>query len=287
MIAIFGKEFRSYFTSATGYIFMGFFLLISGIFFSIINLYSQSPVYNDVLSSITFIFLFVVPMITMRLISEETKQKTDQLLLTTPLKVWEIVYGKYLAALGLFLITLLITVLYPIILSFFGNLAVGEIIGGYIGFFLLGAAFISVGIFISSLTDSQVVAAVATVVVLIVFWIMDTIVQALPKDRISSIIFAGILVLALATYIFFNMRNIYISICVLVVGILIMVAIYIFKVSLYDGFMIKIFEWFSLLKRYQSFKMGIFDVSSVVYFITFSYGFIFLTIQSIEKRRWS
>ena len=138
MLAIINKELRSYFASATGYIFMSFFLLISGIFFSITNLLGQNPLYNNVLSSITFIFLFVVPMLTMRLISEETRQKTDQLLLTSPLKVSDIVLGKYFAALLLFLLTLLITVLYPIIFKFYGNVAVGEVLGGYIGFFYLG-----------------------------------------------------------------------------------------------------------------------------------------------------
>ncbi|HOA80039.1 MAG TPA: ABC transporter permease [Defluviitaleaceae bacterium] len=287
MLAIINKELRSYFASATGYIFMSFFLLISGIFFSITNLLGQNPLYNNVLSSITFIFLFVVPMLTMRLISEETRQKTDQLLLTSPLKVSDIVLGKYFAALLLFLLTLLITVLYPIILSFYGNVAVGEVLGGYIGFFLLGAAFISVGLFISSLTENQVISAVVTVITLLVLWIMDGIIMGLPTDRKSSIVVVGILVIAIAALLYYSTKNIYISAGAIIIGAIAMVLLYVSNPAIYDGIILKLFQWFSLMERYQSFSFGIFDISSVVYFITFSFAFIFLTIQTIEKRRWS
>ena len=226
-------------------------------------------------------------MLTMRLIAEETRQKTDQLLLTSPLKVSEIVLGKYFAALLLFLLTLFITVLYPVILSFHGKIAVGEIVGGYIGFFLLGAAFISVGLFISSLTDNQVVSAVVTVITLLVLWIMEGIIMGLPTDRKSSIVFMAILVIAIAALFYNSTKNIFISAAIVIIGAIIMVAVYLINPALYDGVIVRIFQWFSLLERYQSFSYGIFDVSSVVYFITFSCAFIFLTIQTIEKRRWS
>ncbi|NLK21974.1 MAG: ABC transporter permease [Epulopiscium sp.] len=287
MLAILNKELKSYFASATGYIFMSFFLLISGIFFSLTNLFGRSPLYNDVLSSITFIFLFVVPMITMRLISEETKQKTDQLLLTSPIKVSDIVLGKYFAALGLFLATLGVTIIFPIILSFFGEISTGEILGGYIGFFLLGASFISVGIFISSLTDNQVIAAVVTVVTLLIMWIMDGIIMGMPKDRTSSMVFIGILVIAITALFYFSTRNIYMSIAISVIGAIGMIIVFLINPGLYDGIILRILGWFSLLKRHENFSMGIFDVNAVVYFITFSFAFIFLTIQTIEKRRWS
>lgn len=287
MLAIMNKELRSYFASATGYIFMSFFLLISGIFFSIINLLGANSLYNNVLSRITFVFLFVVPILTMRLISEETKQKTDQLLLTSPLKVADIVLGKYLAALILFLVTLFITGLFPVILSFFGNVVIGEIIGGYIGFFLLGAAFISVGLFISSLTDNQVISAVVTVGTLLILWIMDGIIMGLPTDRKSSMVFFAMLIIAIALLLYYFTQNTYISIMVTILGAIVMVVLYQVNPALFDGFIVKVFQWFSLVERYQNFYLGLFDISGVVYFITFSCAFIFLTIQTIEKRRWS
>ena len=125
MLAVFRRELRAYFTSPIGFTFVGFFLLIAGVFFAISNLLSGNPNYTGVLSSLTFVFLFLVPILTMRLLSEETRQKTDQLLITSPLSITGIVLGKYLAAVGVFLITLIITVLYPVIMSFFalGGLA--------------------------------------------------------------------------------------------------------------------------------------------------------------------
>ena len=132
------------------------------------------------LSSLTFIFLFLVPILTMRLISEETRQKTDQLLITSPLSITGIVMGKYLAAVGVFVITLLITVLFPVIMSFFALLGLGwwEILGGYIGFLLLGCSFISVGLFFSSLTDNQLIAAMITFAALLLIWILDFVAQS-------------------------------------------------------------------------------------------------------------
>ena len=287
MLAIFSKEFRSYFTSATGYIFMSFFLIMSGIYFAIMNLMSGNPNYNIVLNSITMILLIGVPIITMRLLSEETKQKTDQLVLTSPLRLSGIVLGKYFAALALFAVTLLITGIQPVIISLFGSLPVGEVLGGYIGYFLLGACFIAIGLFISSLTDNQVVAALVTFATLLLLLLMDGIKQALPKDRTSSIIFVGILVIALAVLIYFSIRNIYVSIGIGIIGFVAMGIAYVLDKTLYDGIMIRFFDWFSLLRRYDSFAMGIFDLSAVIYYVTFAAAFLFLTIQMIEKRRWS
>ncbi|NLL70194.1 MAG: ABC transporter permease [Epulopiscium sp.] len=287
MLAIFSKEFRSYFTSATGYIFMSFFLIMSGIYFAIMNLMSGNPNYNIVLNSITMILLIGVPIITMRLLSEETKQKTDQLVLTSPLRLSGIVLGKYFAALALFAVTLLITGIQPVIISLFGSLPVGEVLGGYIGYFLLGACFIAIGLFISSLTDNQVVAALVTFATLLLLLLMDGIKQALPKDRTSSIIFVGILVIALAVLIYFSIRNIYVSIGIGMIGFVAMGIAYVLDKTLYDGIMIRFFDWFSLLRRYDSFAMGIFDLSAVIYYVTFAAAFLFLTIQMIEKRRWS
>ncbi|NLP46389.1 MAG: ABC transporter permease [Epulopiscium sp.] len=287
MLAIFNREFRSYFTSATGYIFMSFFLIMSGIYFAIINLISGNPNYNLVLSSITMILLIGVPIITMRLLSEEKKQKTDQLVLTAPLRLSGLVLGKYFAALALFGLTLLITGIQPIIITLFGTLPVGEVLGGYMGYFLLGACFIAIGLFISSLTDNQVVAALTTFATLLLLLLMDGIKQALPIDRTSSIVFVGILVVGLSALIYFSIRNIYVSAGIAMVGFIAMGIVYGWDKTIYDGIMVRFFDWFSLLRRYESFAMGIFDLSAVVYYITFAAAFLFLTIQMIEKRRWS
>jgi len=288
MLAVFKRELKAYFSSATGYVFMGFFLLLSGFFFAMINLFNASPNYNSVLGEITFIFLIVVPILTMRLMSEEARQKTDQLLLTSPLRLSDIVLGKYFAAVAVFLLTLLITCLYPIILSFFGKLAVWEIIGGYIGFFLLGSSFISIGLFISSLTENQVISAVVTFTVLILLWVLSWLIQALPTSQISGIIFAAILVAGAALFVFYTTRNIYVTGAVVVVGAAIFAVIYFFvNKNFFIGFIGRFFEWFSLLDRYNDFQLGLLSLSPIVYYITFSAAFIFMTVRTLEKKRWS
>lgn len=287
MLAIIKREFKAYFSSPTGFVFMGFFLLLTGFFFVMANVLQASPDYNAVLGSITFIFLIVVPVLTMRLISEETKQKTDQLLLTSPLSLTKMVLGKYFAAVGVFLLTLLVTALYPILLSFFGSVAAWEILGGYIGFFLLGSSFIAVGLFVSSLTDNQVVAAIVTFVSLLLMWLIDWIQQGIPADINSGIVFAGLLALSAGVFVYFTTRTIFVSIGVFVIGAGIITGLYFFNPDVFSGFIIRVLDWFSLLKRYNDFAMGILSVSPIVYYITFCTVFVFLTIRVIEKRRWS
>lgn len=287
MRAIFNKEFRSYFTTATGYVFMAVFLLISGIFFALTNLLGGSPYYTDVLQSITFIFLILVPMLTMRTLADEKHQKTDQLLFTSPLKFSQIILGKYFAAVSLFLVTLLITCLYPLLMVLYGQVAVWEIVGGYVGFALMGAAFIAVGLFISSLTESQVTSAVGTFGALLVIWLIEWLRQGLPTSLTAGVVFAAVLAILLGVIVYYATRSIYAGGIVALAGGIAIAAIYIIKKELFEGFTANVLGWFSLLNRYDKFSMGLFDVSSIIYYITFSAAFVFLTIRMVDKRRWS
>lgn len=288
MLAVYKRELKAYFTSSIGFIFMGFFLLLSGFFFAMTNVFSASPNYNSVLGNITFIFLIAVPILTMRLMPEDKRQRTDQLLYTSPLSITGIVLGKYFAAVTVFLLTLLITCLYPIIISFFGDIAVWEIVGGYIGFFLLGSSFIAIGLFVSSLTENQMIAAVITFSSLLFVWIIDLVAQGLPTDRVSGIVFAAILALAAGGFVYYNTKNIYVGVATTLVGAAIIVGTYFLADKyFFDGFIVRVFEWFSLLKRYEEFQMGVLSLSPIVYYITFSAAFVFLTIRVIEKKRWS
>lgn len=287
MLAIFNKELKAYFYSASGYVFMGVFLLICGIFFASYNLLPGSPDYSSVLSSIIFIFLILVPIITMKLLAEERHQKTDQLLLTSPVSVSEIVIGKYLAALALFLLTLAVTIFYPLILTQFGTIPAGQITATYVGFALMGSSLIAIGLFASSLTENQVIAAVISFGMLLIVWLLDFIQQNLPSGATAGIVFAGILVACLAVSIYFSTRNIIIPSAIAVIGAGVIIILAIKKLTLFEGFLPKFFGWFSLVDRFQNFSMGILDVTSIVYYITFSIAFVYLTIQMIEKRRWS
>ena len=286
MLAVFTRELKSYFTNITGFIFMGFFLLLSGVFFTLINLGQSNPQFTATLGNIVFIFLFVIPILTMRLLSEESRQKTDTLLLTNPLSITGIVMGKYLAALAVFLMTVVVTIIYPVILSTLGFITVSEIVGGYIGVVLLGASFIAVGLFISSLTDNQVIAAVVTFGVLLFMWFLDPVQQMVPPEKVAGIVFLSLVVVGIGAFVFLTIRNIYVSIAELIVGAGIVVLLYFVKPDFYDGLIIKFLQWFSIVSRYSEFNMGLLGISPIVYYISFSATFIFLTVRVIEKRRW-
>lgn len=287
MLAILKKELNTYFKSMTGYIFMASLLFFVGLFFVLTNLMRMSPQYNSVLSNITFVFMLIVPILTMRLMAEEAKQKTDQLLLTSPISLPKIVIGKYLGAVSVLLLTLMITFIYPLILSTMGTVNWGEVFGGYIGFFLFGSALIAVGLFISSLTDNQVIAAVATFTVLLLFWFIDAIISSLPADQTSGLIFAAILAAAIAFVFYTATRNWYISGGIFLLGVLAVAVGYFIKPSIYSGLIAKVLSWFSLLSRYQDFSLGIFSISPIVYYISFSSVFVYLTVRMLEKKRWS
>ena len=287
MFAVFSKEFKSYFYSATGYIFLGVFLLFFGMIVSVSNLINLSPDYAGVVDGMKIILLFLVPVLTMRIISEETHQKTDQLLYTSPVGLKDIVIGKYLAASALFLLAVAITFIYPVVLSRFGALEVAKIVGEYFGFILLGFCFIAIGLFISSLTESQVVSAVASLGIFLFLLIMDSVQQILPTTRISGIIFAFIMVIIISAIVYFSTKNITVVIGTSIVGVIIMAAVYILSKTMYEGLVVKFFGWFSLLSRFSNFTAGILSISDIVYYISFTFAFVFLTIRMIEKRRWS
>ncbi len=288
MLAVFRRELKAYFSSPIGFVFVGFFVLIGGVFFALSNLLTGNPSFTGVLSNLTFIFLFLVPILTMRLLSEEMRQKTDQLLITSPLSITGIVLGKYLAAVGVFVITLLITVLFPVLMSFFSLLGLGwwEILGGYIGFLLMGCAFISIGLFFSSVTDNQLVAAVETFAALLLIWILDFVAQSVPSDAVSGLIFLAVLGAALVALVWFSTRSFLAAAVAFVLAAAAVVLLFVFSRSFFTGLIAKILSWFSLVKRYNDFSMGILGLSPIVYYISFAGAFVFLTIRMIDKRRW-
>jgi len=180
-IAILKRELKSYFTSLIAYVIIAVFLVISGYFFYTNLVMFVMWVGSDVKTGLwqytfqdmRFILLLLLPLLTMRLFAEEKKLGTIELLLTNPLRDSEILFGKYLACLGVFTLMLVLTFLYPVLLAVVYNVDIGPVAAGYAGLFLLGATFIACGIFISSLTENQIVAAIATMGVLVFFWFID------------------------------------------------------------------------------------------------------------------
>lgn len=173
MWQILKRELKAYFLSPVAYVLLGFYLLISGYFFSTFILSTHYALMSQVLGNMLMAFMFISPILTMRLLADEMKSGTDQLLMTSPVTVTDIVVGKFIAALFVYLTALLITFLYPLYLKIFAAPDMGPIITGYIGIFLAGAAFISVGIFASSLTENQMVAGVIGFAVLLLLWIVS------------------------------------------------------------------------------------------------------------------
>ena len=176
MLAILKREVQNYFLTPIGYVFMGIFLLVGGIFFFLYNILSASSDLATMFDSLNYLFMLVVPILTMRLLSEEKRNKSDQLLLTSPRSIWDIVLGKFLAACTVLLATMVVTLLYVIVIAVYApEVYPGLILSNYLGFFLLGCCYIAIGVLMSALTESQVSAAVLTLGVNLLLQLFESI----------------------------------------------------------------------------------------------------------------
>ena len=286
MIAIYKKEMRTYFTQMMGYIFLAFLLLLVGLWFVMMNVLPRDGNFHTVLNNVVVFFFILIPILTMRLFSEEAKNKTDQLLYTSPLSILGIVAGKYLAALSLFIIGVAVTIVLPFTASRFAELPVSQITGAYIGFVLLGAACIAIGVFVSVLTENQIIAAIATMGAIFVMFLIDMIAFSMPTSAFASYLFVVFLIIAAAGIWYNSTRNIITSVVLAVVGAGIALALYFMNNLVYDGVIVRTLLWFSIFARHSAFNQGVIYLSDVVYFVSFSTLFVYLTINVIEKRRW-
>ena len=287
MIPIFKKEIRTYFTQMMGYIFLAFMLVLMGLFFTLMNLMFRDANFQFVLANTSIFFLFLIPILTMRLFSEEARHKTDQLLFTSPLSVAQIVLGKFLAALALFLVAVAVTALFPLMLSRFAeSMPVSRIVGTYIGWVLIGVSCIAVGVFISVLTDNQIIAAVGTFAALFLMFLMDAFAMSMPTSAFASLAFVGLIIVGVAGIWFNSTRNIISSVVVAALGLAVAIGLYMFNNLIFDGIIVRVLLWFSVYARFDSFTAGILTISDIVYYVSFCVLFIYLSINVIEKRRW-
>lgn len=185
MLAVFKRELKSYFISPIGYVFLAVICFFGGYYFNDV-LKNQSTQIEYVFSGLFSIVMMLVPLITMRLMSEEKKQKTDQLLFTAPVKLSGVVIGKYLASLTVYFIGVCSTLLYVLVLSAYTNINWNIFLGNFIAILLLGAALISIGLLISALTENQVVAAIGSFAILMFILLFDVIAQAIPIEFLSQ-----------------------------------------------------------------------------------------------------
>lgn len=234
MVAVYKREMKAYFTSPIGYIVMAVMMILMGLYFT----YMYSAGYSDisfVYTSISSVALLISPIITMRLVSEDRKQKVDQVLLTSPVRLWKIVVGKFLAAFTLFMIPFLITIFYNIII----NLNTSDIswlifLSDLCGMALFGASVLSIGLFISSMTESQIIAGILGLVVAFFIMQIDYFASAVDVAWFST----------LCTY-------------------------------------------FSFVSRFYAFTSGQIDFSNIVFFLSITAFFLYLTNLAMDRKRWA
>ena len=236
MFAIYKREMRSYFSSPVGYMFCAIFFAVSAFLFMIYNVQAgESASYSSYFSVLLYLFIVIIPLLTMKLVSEERKMRTDQLVMTAPVTLLGIVMGKYLAALtmfgGMFVAT---SAIYYIPLSLYGTPNAAMYIGCVIGIFLIGSAFIAIGIFISSLTENQFIAAFGTIGAIVFLLLVSSLNSYINSEAIRAFLSA-----------------------------------------------------LSVTSRYNYFAYGIFSYDSLIYYVSLSAVFLFLTVRVLEKRRWS
>ncbi len=287
MLAIYKKELRSYLTSMAGYVFIAFILLILGIYFTAYNLQYASPDFGITLNAVTFLFLIITPVLTMRILSEEKKNKTDQLLFTAPVAVWKVVLGKYLSMVTIYLIPVVIVSFYPTIMAQYGTVSYAMAYTAVLGFFFLGCAQIAVGLFLSSVTESQVIAAVLTFGVLFCSYVMDGIESFFSDTAMSSFLTFLVISIVVALAVYQMTKDAILS---GILGIILVVAnviLYLVKSSFYEGLVQKFLDLLAIANYFDNFVGGILDVTGIVYMLSVICIFVFLTIQCIQKRRWS
>ena len=175
VLAVAERELRAYFVSPLAYVVIALFLVLSGVLFAAILEASREASMRGLISNISVLFLFIVPAISMRLLAEEQRSGTIELVLTNPVQEWQVVLGKFLASFGLILVILVLTLLYPMWLYIYGNPETGPVLTGYLGVVLQAGAFLAVGLFASSLTQNQIIAAVLAFALLLILWLSDAI----------------------------------------------------------------------------------------------------------------
>ena len=189
MLAIWKRELQSYFYTPVGYVFMGVFLALSGTFFYMLMLGSRSSDVLTFLGQLSYLWMLLSPVLTMRLLAEEKQKRTDQLLLTSPVSLPGIVLGKYLAAFTVMIFTVLLTLIYVLIIAMYGAVYPSELLVGYLGFILQGGAFLALDLFISGCASSQVTAAVTAFVVNLALWLLDLLAGSMTQSWVRDVLY--------------------------------------------------------------------------------------------------
>lgn len=288
MIAVLKKELSSYFKTMTGYALIAFLIVFTGIYFMVYNMYQGYPHFSYTLSGVINIMFIWIPVLTMRSFAEERKAKTDQLLFTAPVKISSVVIGKYLAMTALLAVPTLIYCLFPLIIEVTGTASLLLDYIAILEFFLLGCAFIAMGMFFSSITDSPMIAAVATFAVIFITCIWETLVDYLPETAGGNIAIAVLFCFILAAWIFHLTKNKILTAIISIAGVISNIVAALIDSTLYENLAADILGKFNLMGAFENAAYySVLDLQGTVLPLSVIAVFVFLTIQSIEKRRWS
>ena len=287
MSAVFKREFKSYFTGMMGYVFIAFVLLFFGIYTSALNLKYAYPGFEYVISSSSFMFLIAVPVLTMRVFAEERKQNTDQLLYSLPISVLDTVMGKYLAMVALLTIPMAITALYPLLIGSFGAINYATAYSSLFAFYLLGCALIAIGMFMSSITENQIIAAVMCLGTLILCYLMTALSKLITSTSLASTISLMVVALLVSLVVRLMTKSWTAAGVTAVVTFVPLALLYLLSPATMEGAFTGALGALAIFDRMDNFTSGIFDITGIVYFISVATLFCFFTVQSVEKRRWS
>ncbi len=287
MMAVYRREVGAYFKGVLGYLLGAFLLVFAGIYCMSYNLSGYYSNFEYVLSAIGFIYLIAVPIISMRTIAEERRQKTDQLLYSLPISMTNVVIGKYLAMLTVLALPCIIMGFYPLILSMYGSVAFPVAYGALLAFFLLGGCLLSIGLFISSLTDSQVAAAVVTLLVMILLYFMSGLSSFVSTEAEASLIALMVLAVIVSAVLWWMTKNAFIAVLVCAAlggGLFLWYSV---DSTAFAGLFTEIMSGISVFNRFDTFVGGVFDLTALVYYISIIAVMLFMTVQAMEKRRWN
>ena len=287
MTAIFKREFRSYFTGMVGYAVAAVSLFFLGLYFTNRNLLYQSSDFAGVLYTTTLILLFLLPAVSMRSFAEERRARTDQLLLTSPVSIPAIVAGKFLAQLAVFCVPLTAAAVMPLILTAFGKVSLISAYAALLGYILLGGACLAVGTFISCLTENQIVAYLASFVVLLIAYLMNGIKTMFTSGNILAFVVFALVLLAASAAVGVVCKNILAGGAVLAVGAAALFALFILRpawlLSAFDAVLTAL----ALFAPYAEIIGGSFSSPVILYYLSVIGVFLFFTGQTLERRRWN
>lgn len=287
MLAIFKRETRSYFTSMIGYVVIAVILAFIGLYYSANCLIYGTSDFSIILYSTTLVMLFVLPALSMRSFADERRNKTDQLLLTSPVTIPQIVLGKYLAQIVVFAVPMVVAAIMPLILTAFGTVSLTSAYASLFAYFLLGASCIAVGTFISVLTENQIIAYLATFGVLLVSYLMES-VQSLftSGNTLAFIVFCIVLAVA-AVLIGLVCKSVTVGSGVFCGGAVVLILLFQLRPAWLLTAFNHVLDALALFTPFQTLVGGMFSVSAIIYYLSVIGLFLFLTGQALERRRWN